>query len=351
MASIEDEDAYLYDEPQTKKLRKDQDKDVSSSKRRSISDSANNSPKHSQNENSEANIAAKSLTPALDASKDSQNGNAGEEGEYSSDEYEDDDSDIEIIIDSKPGQRVEPPQKSGPYSRVTTSSTANGALTSSSNGSAGTGTAPSTSGSVIGPDASAVESADSTVRKGIDLDAIGQWEGQEISDVSFDKFEDKPWRKPGADITDYFNYGFDEVTWAAYCSRQDNLRDFNVQKITRILGANNPMTMQIMPNMMGGYNAPPGFPNAAGGFNGGGFPDMMSMGMFPPGMGGFNMGGMGNMGGGHGGNNSGNDDGGAYGGNVQGVAGLVANPHPHFRGMNDNDQNNYNNNNNNQWNR
>merc|ERR1712013_325367 len=36
--------------------------------------------------------------------------------------------------------------------------------------------------------------------------------------------EDKPWRKPGADITDYFNYGFSEDTWAGYCNRQRRLR-------------------------------------------------------------------------------------------------------------------------------
>ena len=28
----------------------------------------------------------------------------------------------------------------------------------------------------------------------------------------------------GADISDYFNYGFTEETWAAYCDRQRRLR-------------------------------------------------------------------------------------------------------------------------------
>lgn len=194
-----------------------------------------------------------------------------------------------------------------------------------------------------GPEVAAIEKAEVAARKGIDLEAVGEWEGQKITEVSLDQFDDKPWRKPGADITDYFNYGFDELTWAAYCSRQDNLRDFNPQKIMRILGSNNPMSMQMMnQGMMSGFSAPPGFP---AGFPPGGFPDMMSMGMFPPGMQGFNQMGMG----------GGNDDDGAYGGNVQGVAGLVANPHPtgYNRAGNDGDDNNtgYNNNNyNNQWN-
>ncbi len=34
----------------------------------------------------------------------------------------------------------------------------------------------------------------------------------------------KPWRRPGSDLTDYFNYGFDEFTWASYCLKQETLR-------------------------------------------------------------------------------------------------------------------------------
>ncbi|KAG7394460.1 pre-mRNA 3-end-processing factor fip1l1 [Phytophthora boehmeriae] len=32
-------------------------------------------------------------------------------------------------------------------------------------------------------------------------------------DVDIDLLEDRPWRKPGVDISDYFNYGFDEHSW------------------------------------------------------------------------------------------------------------------------------------------
>lgn len=32
-------------------------------------------------------------------------------------------------------------------------------------------------------------------------------------DVDIDMLEEKPWRKPGIDIADYFNYGFDERGW------------------------------------------------------------------------------------------------------------------------------------------
>ncbi|XP_053469775.1 pre-mRNA 3'-end-processing factor FIP1 isoform X1 [Ictalurus furcatus] len=36
--------------------------------------------------------------------------------------------------------------------------------------------------------------------------------------------EEKPWRKPGADLSDYFNYGFNEDTWKTYCDKQRRLR-------------------------------------------------------------------------------------------------------------------------------
>lgn len=255
-------------------------------------------------------------------------------------EYEDgseeSDSDIEFIIYPEAGQRVEPPQKFGPYSRVTN---VNSSVANSASESAGSEITSSS------------DPSQTVQRKGINLDAIGEWEGQPITEVSFDNFEDKPWRKPGADITDYFNYGFDELTWAAYCSRQDNLSSFNSQKVMKILGQNSQFSMQMMgSNMMpGGFNNV-GFPPAPTAFPTGGF-DMMGMDMFP-GMPGFPMGNMGapNV------NNPGmnpsvNNDDGAYGGNVQGVAGLVANPHPQGMAFRKNDdQNNFNNFAGNVWN-
>lgn len=30
-------------------------------------------------------------------------------------------------------------------------------------------------------------------------------------------FEKKPWRDPGTDINDFFNYGFNEKSWKDYC--------------------------------------------------------------------------------------------------------------------------------------
>eukprot|EP00462_Mataza_sp_D1_P020836 CAMPEP_0175142852 /NCGR_PEP_ID=MMETSP0087-20121206/13062_1 /TAXON_ID=136419 /ORGANISM="Unknown Unknown, Strain D1" /LENGTH=230 /DNA_ID=CAMNT_0016426767 /DNA_START=22 /DNA_END=711 /DNA_ORIENTATION=+ len=45
-----------------------------------------------------------------------------------------------------------------------------------------------------------------------------------VYEIDLDKLTDRPWRKPGADLTDYFNYGFDEDTWREYCNKQITFR-------------------------------------------------------------------------------------------------------------------------------
>ncbi|RAL15763.1 Cpn10-domain-containing protein [Aspergillus homomorphus CBS 101889] len=73
--------------------------------------------------------------------------------------------------------------------------------------------------------------------------------------------DDKPWRRPGSDITDYFNYGFDEFTWASYVLKQQELRkDILDQKkqlddMQAFLG--------IMPPMAGGPGGPGVPPSSA----------------------------------------------------------------------------------------
>jgi len=63
------------------------------------------------------------------------------------------------------------------------------------------------------------------VKQGVDLDVVGKIDGKEVYEIDLDSFEDKPWRKPGADITDYFNYGFNENTWKRYCNKQKAMRE------------------------------------------------------------------------------------------------------------------------------
>ena len=83
-----------------------------------------------------------------------------------------------------------------------------------------------------------------------------------ISDIPED---DKPWRRPGTDTTDYFNYGFDEFTWASYCLKQETMR----KEI-----ADQKKQMEEMQSLLGMPGAMPGLPGAAAGMQ----PAMPSMG-------------------------------------------------------------------------
>ena len=86
--------------------------------------------------------------------------------------------------------------------------------------------------------------------------------------------DDKPWRKPGTDMTDYFNYGFDEFTWASYCLKQESLR----KEIT-----DQKKQMEDMQNFLGmpGAMPVPGMPIIPGGLAAA-VPSMGGMGDMPP---------------------------------------------------------------------
>eukprot|EP01029_Cantina_marsupialis_P027640 TRINITY_DN773121_c0_g1_i1.p1 TRINITY_DN773121_c0_g1~~TRINITY_DN773121_c0_g1_i1.p1 ORF type:complete len:167 (+),score=44.86 TRINITY_DN773121_c0_g1_i1:74-574(+) len=49
-------------------------------------------------------------------------------------------------------------------------------------------------------------------------------------DVNLNNMSRKPWEKPGEDISDYFNYGFDERSWRDYCAKQQKFRREKMQK-------------------------------------------------------------------------------------------------------------------------
>ncbi|KAI6242906.1 FIP1-like 1 protein [Aphelenchoides fujianensis] len=94
------------------------------------------------------------------------------------------------------------------------------------------------------------KAASGTAAGKLDVDGQPTINGQLIYDVDLASMEDKPWQKPGADLTDYFNYGFNEETWNLYCERQKKLRaEFGSQKeVNRaILGSINyaPVAPQI----------------------------------------------------------------------------------------------------------
>ena len=70
----------------------------------------------------------------------------------------------------------------------------------------------------------------------IDPSATGTFDGRSILDLDLNAMADKPWRRPGSDISDWFNYGFDELSWEAYCYRRRDLGEIaNVLKTNVIV--------------------------------------------------------------------------------------------------------------------
>jgi len=77
-------------------------------------------------------------------------------------------------------------------------------------------------------------------------------------DNDFPSESTKPWRKPGSDITDYFNYGFDEFTWASYCLKQQQMP----KEITEINKQAEQMRAFVEGIPGGGMPGMPGLPGA-----------------------------------------------------------------------------------------
>lgn len=90
-------------------------------------------------------------------------------------------------------------------------------------------------------------------------------------DADFPTEDDKPWRRPGSDITDYFNYGFDEFTWASYCLKQQELRKEVSDQKKQLEDMQAFLSMGGLPGLPGAPapgagpgGAPPGMPGMPG---------------------------------------------------------------------------------------
>ena len=58
---------------------------------------------------------------------------------------------------------------------------------------------------------------------------------------------EKAWRRPGSDLSDWFNYGFDELSWEAYCYRRRELGDLAAVLKTNVVvrgGARRPFFLK-----------------------------------------------------------------------------------------------------------
>ena len=206
---IEDEDAYLYgseDEQPSRKRKLDDDEDAGDSKRNS------------------ASAEPAGVAPADGEHEDDDDESGSESGS---------DSDIEFVI--------------GESAPKTTTTAASSTTTSAPTGGATESTDANTT-TIVAKD-----------QPKLDINGVAELDGKPLTQVDLETLANKPWRIPGLDISDYFNYGFDEFTWTAYCCKQDKLRgEFNPQKVMAQLLGNGkggppmpPMGMPMPPMPMG----------------------------------------------------------------------------------------------------
>ena len=197
-----------------------------------------------------------------------------EEEEVEEEVEEDDDSDIEIVTERKDGTKAAaaPTAKYNEIRNIA-QRTASDEITKKPVASK-KDPASETAEPVVGGELP-VERTSS-----VDVDAkpIYKPARKPITQVDIDRDlpedNEKPWRRPGTDISDYFNYGFDEFTWALYAQKQESLRsEFDQSKIAD----NQKKMMEDMSMMMGmgGMPGMHGMPTAASGM---GMPGMPGMG-------------------------------------------------------------------------
>ncbi|KAK6531079.1 hypothetical protein TWF281_007904 [Arthrobotrys megalospora] len=201
-------------------------------------------------------------------------------------EVEEDDDDVEFIFEPKAGQAVAPPPQGARYAiRPTTTSIAPQRQTSHQDlkeRAAPQAVSPA-------PRTAALVSTKTPVPRGptpppiatstLDINAVPAHPstGEKLTSLNIDDLPSKPWRNPGSDISDYFNYGFDEFTWTAYCQKQENTRkDFDPKKMMEdMMMFGNMLDPSQLMNMAGaasgtGAGNTANMPNAgAGGFPGG----------------------------------------------------------------------------------
>ncbi|CAD6442638.1 0155594c-a37f-4981-a3fe-5f83ca72cdc4 [Sclerotinia trifoliorum] len=192
-----------------------------------------------------------------------------EEGEEE-DEGEDSDSDIDIITEKKDGAPPSKP-KGANYDNLPSDLPSH---TKSKTEADAKAPAVKTEKPKKSSETQAISGAElpGLAISKIDVNAKPMYEpaGKPITQINIDEDlneNDKPWRRPGTDISDYFNYGFDEFTWALYANKQESLRsEFDPNKIAQ----NNKKMFEDM-NMMMAMGGMPGMPA------GGGMPGMEGM--------------------------------------------------------------------------
>ncbi|KAK7905307.1 hypothetical protein LTR67_000027 [Exophiala xenobiotica] len=220
-----------------------------------------------------------------------------EDGEEEGEEVEDSDDDVDFIIDVKEEEKSEPPSSQAKRPppgltpgaptdprKVSASITPQPATIKPETTPAPTPAAADATRTGSQPPSNDRPGTDYPARHTSKLDPNGNpvhpATGKPILstdfDIDFPSESTKPWRKPGADVTDYFNYGFDEFTWASYCLKQQTMPK-EIKEITQQAE----QMKAFVEGIPGGGGGMPGMPPMAGGGPpvGGGAPDMSQMAM------------------------------------------------------------------------
>ncbi|KAK4445979.1 Fip1 motif-domain-containing protein [Podospora aff. communis PSN243] len=182
----------------------------------------------------------------------------GEEEDEGGEMDEDEDSDIDIIVESKEAPKAAPPSQSR-YSEIRNIPQRSTVTESTAKSAPQKGQQPAQR-----QDHPPV----STSKIDVNAIPIHKQTGKPLTQVIIDEDladSDKPWRKPGTDLSDYFNYGFDEFTWALYAQKQEALRgEYNQDAMAQ---NNKKMLEEFSMMMMGGMV--PGMGGAGGAGAGG----------------------------------------------------------------------------------
>lgn len=189
-----------------------------------------------------------------------------EDTSESSEEEESTDDDFELIITDSPKDADATAQ----ITQISTSKNNEQDQSATLAGSASISTTGSTTNATNISSESALASTLSAANLDaaattIDIDKIGKHKDTPITELDLDQLQSKPWRLPGADITDYFNFGFNEYTWIKYCSKQDSKRSINASQtaaaLSSLLSSTTCDTNTGIPGAgAGAIN--PGFPNS-----------------------------------------------------------------------------------------
>ncbi|TDZ20189.1 Pre-mRNA polyadenylation factor FIP1 [Colletotrichum sidae] len=218
-----------------------------------------------------------------------------EEDEGGAMDEDEDESDIDIITERKDGTKAAPPTQSR-YSDIR-----NIPQRSASNDmtvKAAPAKKEEDDSSRVSPSdlplgvPSADKAAAAASKSTIDVNANPAYPpaGKPITAVNIDEDlpeNEKPWRKPGTDISDYFNYGFDEFTWALYAAKQEAIR--GEYSGDAFAAGQKKMMEDFGMMMMGGMSMPGAGPQGGGtpqqpGGGAGGMPGMPGMDGMPPDM-------------------------------------------------------------------